>query len=210
QVWYPAEWAGPGRPYRTPAETEFKKRHLALVKTNAATGVPVASAQARYPVVIFSPAWTGRRNQNTVQAEELASHGFVVVGIDHPYGTDLTIFPDGRMARTTLGDFLDCATDETVQESVRTAEAQLRIRAADVCFVLDELERLDRSDLQDILTGRLDTSRVGIFGHSFGGAVAAEVCLIDARFQAGINLDGLIFGEPTRQRIGKPFLFLCD
>ena len=36
----------------------------------------------RFPVLIFAPSWTGRRNQNTVQAEELASHGFVVVGIE--------------------------------------------------------------------------------------------------------------------------------
>jgi predicted dienelactone hydrolase len=209
QVWYPAEWAGPGRPYRTRAETEFKKQHLALVKTNAATGVPIARAQARWPVVIFTPSWTGRRNQNTVQAEELASQGFVVVGIDHPYGTDLTIFPDGRVARTTLGEFLDCASEETLKESVRNIETQLQVRPADVRFVLDELERLDPSDPQD-LAGRLDTSRVGIFGHSFGGAVAAEICDSDARFKAGINFDGFIFGEPTKRRLRSPFLYFVD
>jgi predicted dienelactone hydrolase len=206
QIWYPAEFAGPGQVYRTRAETDLKKAHLALVKTHAATGVPVARAQARYPVVIFSPAWLGRRNQNTVQAEELASHGFVVVGIDHPYDTELTIFPDGRAAWTTVGDFLDFTSEAALQATVQTTEAWLRIRVADVRFVLDELERRNRSDPQHLLTGRLDTTRVGVLGHSFGGAVAAEVCLLDPRFKAGIDFDGFLFGEALTQPIGKPFL----
>jgi pimeloyl-ACP methyl ester carboxylesterase len=210
QLWYPAERCGPRLPYRTRAETDLKKAHLALVQTHAARAVPVASARARYPVVVFSPSWTGRRGQNTVQAEELASHGFVVVGIDHPYGTELTIFPGGRAVRTTLCNLLDYSSDEAVESSLRKAEGELRIRAADVRFVLDELERLDRSDSQDLFSGRLDTGRAGIFGHSFGGAVAAEICLIDLRFKAGINLDGLIFGESMTHPIGKPFMILAD
>ena len=129
QIWYPAAWSGPGQAYRTRAEVELKKEHLTLVRTHAATGVPVAHAQSRYPVVIFSPAWTGPRNQNTVQAEELASHGFVVVGIDHPYGTWLTVFPDGRVARSTLDACLDYSSDEALAASIRNTESELRIRA---------------------------------------------------------------------------------
>jgi predicted dienelactone hydrolase len=210
QIWYPADRAGPGQPYRKRSETEFKKAHLALVRTHAATGTAFSGAQARYPVVIFLPSWTGRRNQNTVQTEELASHGFVVVGLDHPYGTDLTVFPDGRAARTTLGDFLNWATDESLEQTVRNAEVELQIRVADVCFILDELQRLDRSDPQGLLTGRLDLQRVGIFGHSFGGSVAAEVCLKDARLKAGMDLDGFFFAESLTHRIGKPFMILGD
>jgi len=61
QVWYPAERSGPGQAYRTRAETDLKKQHLSLVTTHAAPGVPVATARASYPLVIFSPSWTGRR-----------------------------------------------------------------------------------------------------------------------------------------------------
>jgi dienelactone hydrolase len=210
QIWYPAEQAGPGQVYRPAAETEFTKRHLALVRTHAAAGVPVARAGASYPVVLFSPAWTGRRDQNTVQVEELASHGFLVVGIDHPYSTALTVFPDGRTAETTLGEWMDYSSDETVKACGRTAEAQLTVRAADVRFVLGELERLNGSDPQGLLTGRIDVSRVGIFGHSFGGAVGAEICRTDSRVKAGVNLDGSLFGAPTTESIGKPFLVFRD
>jgi dienelactone hydrolase len=103
---------------------------------------------------------------------------------------------------------LDCSTDETFEASTRTWEAELRIRVADVSFVLDELERLNQADPQGLFTDHLDTARVGVFGHSFGGAVAAEVCLTDPRFKAGIDLDGCICGETTRKTIGKPFLVI--
>lgn len=185
QVWYPADDIGPGRLYRTAAEVAFPKDHLALVRTHATDGVAVASARPRYPVVFFSPSWIGRRNQNTVQAEELASHGFIVIGIDHPFGSDLTVFPDGRQVRSTLGEPLDFSSDEALAMCVRIAEEQLRIRAADVRFVLDEVERRNQSDPAGLFTGRFDTSRVAIFGHSFGAAVAAEVCRTDPARRRG-------------------------
>ena len=183
------------------------KQHLALAQTHATPGVPIAGRPSRFPLLLFAPSWTGRRNQNTVQAEELASHGFIVVGIDHPYCTDLTIFPDGRRAHSTLPEFMDWSSDETVAACVRDANAQLSLRTADARFVLDEIERLNRNDPDGLFTGRLDTERVGIFGHSFGGAVAAEACRTDARFKAGANYDGLLFGDVLEQGIGKPFLF---
>jgi hypothetical protein len=39
------------------------------------------------------------RFQNTFQVEELASHGYIVVGIDHSYVSAGTVFPDGRLAQ---------------------------------------------------------------------------------------------------------------
>jgi dienelactone hydrolase len=210
QIWYPTQQAGPGQPYRKRDELSFLKQHLALVQTHAVPNVSVVATPARLPVLLFAPSWTGRRNQNTVQAEDLASHGFVVVGIDHPYSTALTVFPDGRKAESMLGEFLDCSSDEAVAACIRVANEQLALRMADARFVLDELERLDRLDPEGLFTRRLDFSRVGVFGHSFGGAVAAEVCKVDQRFKAGINYDGLVFGDVLEQGIGKPFLFFMD
>jgi predicted dienelactone hydrolase len=201
QVWYPAERDGPARPYRALAETTLKTQHLARVRTHAAGGVPVAASPARHPLVLFSPSTGGRRNHNTAHAEELASHGFVVVGIDHPFDTDLVVLPDGRTAR---------GSDTTPGAAPATADERLRIRLADVRFVLDEVERLDRSDPTGLFTGRVEVSRIGVFGHSFGGAVAAEACRADPRVAAGVNFDGSIHGESARQGIGKPFLFFAE
>ncbi|QDU24158.1 alpha/beta hydrolase family protein [Urbifossiella limnaea] len=210
QVWYPAERPGPGHPYRQSAETTFLSRHLSLVRTHAAYGVPVATDPGRHPVVVFAPSWGGCRGDNTTQAEELASHGFVVVGIDHPYFTDRVVFPDGREARTVFPEFLDYATEETLAATRRTIEDTLTVRVADARFVLDEVGRLDRADPGGIFTGRLDTSRIGMFGHSFGGAVSAEACLLDSRVAAGFNLDGFIFGRSLVEGPGKPFVFITE
>jgi len=87
QFWYPAtSSSGPRQPYCLRSEMPLRKEHLSLVSTHAATGVPLAGTPRRSPVLIFSPSWTGGRRQNTFQAEELSSHEFVLVGIDHPYG----------------------------------------------------------------------------------------------------------------------------
>jgi predicted dienelactone hydrolase len=210
QIWYPAEHAGPRQPYRQRDEVSLFKKHLSLIRTNAAAGVPVASTPDRHPVLIFSPSWVGKRAQNTVQAEEMASHGYVVVGIDHPYATPTTTFPDGRMIESTLGNWMDFSSEDAMQKAIRVAESELEIRTADVRFVLNSLERLDRSDPAGLLTGRLDLSRVGVFGHSFGGAVAAEACRVDPRFRVAIDYDGCLFGGAAREGVPRPFLVLSD
>jgi predicted dienelactone hydrolase len=59
-------------------------------------------------------------------------------------------------------------------------------------------------------TGRLDMTRVGVFGHSFGGATAAQFCSQDTRCKAGIDVDGSLHGSVIRAGIDKPFLFLLS
>jgi dienelactone hydrolase len=195
QIWYPAARAGPGEPYRTFAETSFRTQQLALVRTHSARGVPLAPGSDRFPLVVFEHSSKGRRDHNVLQTEELASHGFVVVGVDHPYESSRVVFPDGRIARL----------------AVEPPEDELRVRAADVRFVLDEMHRLDRADPTGLLTGRVDASRTGILGGSFGGAVAAELCLKDSRVKAGVNFDGLLYGDARDHRSDKPFmLFSAD
>lgn len=208
QIWYPTDQDGPRQPYRAWAETTWKKQQQALVKTQASVDVPVSRKQDAYPVILFLPSWHGRRNQNVVQAEELASHGFVVVGIDHPFSTEVTAFPDGRKAWTTLdgGPIFD--SEEAVARFLRIADEEMRIRTADARFVLDELESLNRSDPQGILTGRLTLDEVGAFGHSLGGSVSAELCRRDPRVVAGVNLDGWHLGPTANESIETPFLVL--
>jgi pimeloyl-ACP methyl ester carboxylesterase len=80
----------------------------------------------------------------------------------------------------------------------------------DIGFVLDRLERLNGSDSSGKFTGRLDMTRVGVFGHSFGGATAAQFCHDDSRCKAGIDVDGAPFGSVVREGMDKPFLFLLS
>ncbi len=235
KVWYPAEAGVCKRfaPYleRAPALARAVNRdkwplgtvlsHLDQIATHACTDAPAAAAQPRYPVLLFSHGLTmGYAAQNTVLMEELASRGYIIFSIDHPYQGLAAVFPNGHVA-TFSGDawagpsdapgsteYLRAkadakkSLDPTVQRRFqqlsvheRPLEAQRRrlwyqYWSEDQRFVLDQLELIDSGADPTPLKGRLDLARVGIFGMSFGGATSAWTCAHDARCKAGINLDG--------------------
>ena len=197
-------------PYKPRAELPFRIWHLAYVQTHASCGVPFTSASGRYPVILYSHSWNGSRSENTVQFEELASRGFIVVAMDHPYGSAKTSFPDGRVIQSDMFDFLGGATVDEVRATVQQTEAELAIRAGDARFVLNELERLDRNDPEGLFTSHIDMSRVGIIGYSFGGAVAAEASYLDKRIKAVVNIDGMLFGKSASCGIDRPYLFITE
>jgi len=172
--------------------------------------VPISQAQATYPVIVYSPSWHGQRDQNKFQTEELASHGYIVVGIDHPYGSRLTVFPDGRIARAQMVAFRDRSSAEALRRSEIYIAKQLSVRVQDVEFLVDQLEQMNKSASGDFFGGRMNLNLLGIVGYSFGGAVAAEECWRDKRFRAGIDLDGSLFGEVAETGISRPFLFLTE
>jgi dienelactone hydrolase len=221
QIWYPAEPSPGAAPDRYLSNLDCpdaaalkqkiygsKLRQLDLVKTHAYPNAPLAAAKPRYPILIFSPAWSGARNQNTFQVEELASHGFIVVGIDHTYCSGVTVFPDGRIIYSGPDLDLDFKSAAGVQRHLTNADSQIQIRTQDARFVLDELEKMNAPDSRGPFADRLDTNRIGIFGHSFGGAVAAQACCLDQRFKAGLNMDGMLFRESARLPVAQPFMFM--
>ena len=53
--------------------------------------------------------------------------------------------------------------------------------------------------------GRLDLHRIGVFGHSRGGATAADAMLSDRRIGAGVNLDGGMWGPVVKRGLDRPF-----
>jgi hypothetical protein len=61
----------------------------------------------------------------------------------------------------------------------------------DVLYVLDYLETLNESD--PLFHGSMDMSRIGMYGHSFGGAATLECMLLDGRIDAGLTLDGVFY-----------------
>jgi hypothetical protein len=163
-----------------------------------------------YPVLLYTPSWSGIRTECTVQVEELASHGYVVVGIDHPYSSSVVAFPDGRIARRKFVGDEDYSSPEAVDAFVKTADLQVKLRALDASFVLDTLGRLHASDPEGLLAGKLDLARVGIFGFSLGGGTAAEACWLDRRFKAGLDMGGMIAGESAKLGTFAPFFFMFE
>ena len=172
---------------------------------------PDVLPQARsYPVVIFrAGASSGVLNYSTL-VEDLASHGYVVVGFDAPYRTGRVIFPDGRMMfRTEKNNPETCVVSDRAQME-RCVSRVMTAWTSDIAFVLDRLARLNASDSTGKFTGRLDMTRVGVFGHSLGGAVAAQFCHEDSRCKAGIDIDGAPHGSVIQAGLRQPFMFLLS
>jgi dienelactone hydrolase len=191
QVWYPTEVrTGKRSLYRTEDAVGLKS-HLRLVETHSIVGVPFAAKE--FPVVLYSPGWVGHLTQNTVQFEMLASHGYVVLSVMHP--------PDNN---------LPVSFDPSLDANLREYSVEVRRRADDIVFLTNEIQKLNKDDPEGLLSGHLDMSRLGIMGFSFGGAVAAETCWLDARFKAGINMDGMLFGEAADAGVQQPFFFMSD
>ncbi|MBN6056770.1 hypothetical protein JYK22_32885 [Nonomuraea sp. RK-328] len=215
QLWYPASGvtraAGrAGYLGRTEREARTVARGMAAylgmpglvldqlprATTRSVAGAP--AADGRFPVVLFSPGLGGVRTQNTAWAEELASRGYVVAALDHPYDSAVVTLADGRVIRTRVAATGDPAEDD------RRAAAWTAVRAADLRFVLTRLGRLDRGEDPDplaarrdgggeaagSLAGRLDTGRAAVTGHSLGGAAALMAAREDPRFAAVIDIDG--------------------
>jgi hypothetical protein len=202
----------PGPPLTIPLDAVY------FPITHARLGAPAARGLAGCPVLLYSPGDETDREFCTAQAEDLASHGYVVVTIDHTYEAPEVVFPGGRVALQ-------------VNPQPR-GTAVLTTRIADARFVLSSLETLTaggnpdagRRALPPGLAQILDLSRTGMFGHSLGGDTAAQVMAADDRATAGIDLDGSIVpavpstpatagelaGEVATAIGGRPFMIMTS
>ena len=190
--------------------SEFLTRDLSKVHAHSTQNSGVSPQQRSYPVVIMRAGASGEVWNYSTLAEDLASHGYVVVGFDAPYRTNVVVFPDGRVMRRLPANNPELCLGMTGQEQAHCVNRLLTAWTADIAFVLDRLERLNASDASGKFTGRLDMSRVGVFGHSFGGATAAQFCHEDSRCKAGIDLDGAPHGSVIQAGIPRPFMFLLS
>ncbi|HTJ36630.1 MAG TPA: acetylhydrolase [Dactylosporangium sp.] len=168
---------------------------VAAPLTAGHVGAPVWRGGERLPVVVFSHGAHDHRGDATIVVQELASHGYVVVTVDHT-GDAFSRFPDGRII--------------TPVDPLGPADF-----AADVRFVLDRVEDLARGRNPDAdgrrlpagLCGGVDPRRVGMFGWSKGATATALVMLADRRVRAGLSLDGPMQPEITTD-LDRPFMLM--
>ncbi|MBX7547768.1 acetylhydrolase [Streptomyces sp. tea 10] len=207
-VWYPARdvrryprapWmaAEPLRELLTSAG--FAADAVSAPFTAGHEGAPVRRTGGRLPVVVFSHGAHDHRSDATVVVQELASHGYVVVTVDHT-GDAFSEFPDGRVV-VPLRD---------PQHALGPGDF-----ARDIRFVLDCVEDLDAGRSPDAeqrplpagLCGALDLHRIGMFGWSKGGTATALVMIEDRRVRAGLSFDGPM--EPTvTTDLDRPFMMM--
>lgn len=206
RFWYPAvPSSGRMRTYMdTATANTWVERHGVpggferLVQTHSRSGATVADG--RFPVIVFSHglSWPSLMYQSYL--EELASRGYVVAAIDHTYGADAVVFPDGGVVRYGLwpGGFeRDEARDSALASYVGTWRDDIR-------YVTDVV--LDRVNAAGPLQGHLDLAHVGVLGHSYGGSAAA-LAMEDPRLAAGFAMESRVRDSTMRPlAVPRPFM----
>ena len=209
QAWYPAtiQESNQRAPWMTNAEIfapaiatyinlpSYFLDHLALVDIPAFKEAQVAQTDEGYPVIVFSHGWNGFNAQNTGQALELASHGYVVIAVQHTYGAVVTVFPDGTIAPNNPKALPEDADDPNYEIVARKLVDQW---AGDISFTLDQFDGLNK-DAESIFFETLDMSRVGVYGHSTGGGAAIQFCGTNPRCKAVLGMDP--FMRPVSEEV---------
>ncbi|MEE2038865.1 acetylhydrolase [Nocardiopsis sp. CT-R113] len=202
-LWYPARSdAGRRAPYMTEAEsaavveangvTHLPADVLHRVRTHSREDVAPVRSDGGLPLVVLSPGAGHNRIWFSSLAEELASHGFVVAAVDHAHESAPVEYPHGLVtgcAGCASGDWPLGASN----------------RAEDVSFLLD---RLTGPDPAWRWSHVIDPSRVGMAGHSWGGAATAETLRAEERMDAGINLDGPYYASALEGDLDKPLALI--
>jgi dienelactone hydrolase len=208
QLWYPsatAKWKK--AVYRRWKETSLRSSYQAVLRTHSLQDAPVAAGS--FPVLVYNCAWWGFRNRSTFITQDLASHGFIVVSLSHPYNSSMVELENGSRANPdySLDLGFSLARYIPMAERFAMADEELVVQTADCRLVLDELEKLN-STPGHFLESRLRMDRVGAYGHSFGGAVGVELAREDSRVRAALELDGVLHGAAFLHGLDKPILMI--
>ena len=120
-------------------------------------------SQQAAPVIVISHGAGEDRTSFAYLAQHLASYGFAVAVLEHP-GIDSQRFQQY---------FAGLAGPPEPMESINQPK--------DVKYLLNQLQRLDKSDSK--LQGRLNLQQVGVIGHSLGGYTALTLAGAKINFE---------------------------
>lgn len=222
QMWYPAEtidgyeqvpWLEDGLVVARALSKDtglpsFVLDHTVNIMSNSYVNAPISNDLEQYPIVILSHGWRGFKNLHTDYAEELASLGFIVVGIDHAYGSVATVFAEDDIAYLNLGALPE---RQTTPDFIDYANQLVYTYASDISVTLDYLEEINDVSSQSRFSQKLNLDKIGLLGHSTGGGADVAVALDDARIDAVIGLDAWV--EPIleteiNQGLNIPSMFI--
>lgn len=177
---------------------------------------PETAADNDFPIVFFSHGAFGYYQSNYSTYAELASHGYVVVSMEHPYHSMFTkdtsgktIIVDGEMFNNTMR-IQDTNDGSITEEEVYSITKEwIDLRLADANFVIDTIKlaaqnnalsnvwNVGNKESQQIvsLLPMMDSEHMGFMGHSLGGATAVSIGRMRDDIDAAIDLDGTMLGE---------------
>ena len=171
-----------------------------------------ASAGERFPLVVFSHGAFGYYQSNTSTYMELASNGYVVAALDHPHHAFFTQDTDGKTVivdREFLSTALNLNSIEDTQLHYTLYTGWMALRTADMGFAVDAVKAAAASGETDgswflsgndtdavrVVLSMTDPSRIGLMGHSMGGATAVQLGRERDDIAAVVDLDGTMLGE---------------
>ena len=203
----PAAWRLADAQHSGVLMSQLLTRDLSLVRAHSTSDPDVSSEQRSYPVVIMRAGGGALTTDYTTLAEDLASHGYIVAGFDAPYRSFVAVLPNNRVVTRPPAD-----DPENLQgdQANRLINRLLPMWTSDTKFVVSQLEHLNAADPSGKFTGRLDMQRLGMFGHSFGGATALQFCHDDTLCKAGIDIDGAPYGSVVQDGLEQPFMFILS
>ncbi len=166
---------------------------------------PVPLLGNNFPILIFSHGHGGLRTQNTNQVEELVSHGYVVIAMDHTYDAGFVEFLDGEVAYSLTAR----SDDNTIIISPEEFYTRFSYRVNDVDFILEEINKFYKYD--DDIFNIMNIDKIGIFGHSYGGLTSFYSAFYNEAITSCFALDGWFEPMPDSlvlKNINKPLFHL--
>jgi dienelactone hydrolase len=163
----------------------FSNLFLGHVKTPVSIDATPLQSPSGFPVILFSPGYFGINWLNSFYGLEFASHGFIVIGVNHRGSSAITLLADGSQ----IGFDSDGLDRPDVLASKTTVD-----RASDLSMVLDRVVSLN-ADHDSFLHQRINTSKIFAAGHSIGGSASFAACGQDQRISKSVNFDGFFFME---------------
>lgn len=244
RIWYPASDDNKGKriPYMQTNEAGYMAlylnanvpayllNHFKLIKTDSYLNAE--PLKGPFPVIFYSPS--GCLVENTTLFQELASHGYIVFSVGHPYWNAFHYDEKGRVIQLDVDNahYKSIWQEERSQQVIKVKEeitsakdiqtkkegqkllnkympeevADIRLWAEDISFLIDQIK--DPTMIQGTFHFNIDTSKVGMIGFSKGGAAAGQFCVTDKRCKAGINLSGFMFGDAVEKAFPRPFMIM--
>jgi hypothetical protein len=168
-----------------------------LPTTHVVENAPMPAGGRRFPLLLFAHGWGNPTFLYTAELEDIVSHGYVIAAIEHPYDTVYTRFSDG--------DVTFFAQDRFNKETARQphglsaySNERVEVMSEDNHYALTALLKYaDTEAFGAPFYRRIDSARIGAFGHSIGGLTAARTCQIDQRVKACMDQDSADYrGSP--------------
>jgi len=215
-IWYPASSAATGgrAPYapgrwsdlHLPGIVGLGETRFDAVRVHSVDRAPVAPG--RFPVVVLEPGLGFAAAQYSAIAENLASDGYLVLGVTPTYSANLTVL-DGQVVRASEAGIPSAFDGEDLHAGAaqQAGDRLVGVWSADARFAAAQAANLDRSGL---LSGHVDAGRVAYVGHSFGGASALQACHDDPHCFAAADLDGTQYGPVVHDGLDRPMLTMAS